>query len=45
MKKRRRNKKIFGFRWLNRTRHHMEARLIRRRKFYSRRKRTADFMS
>jgi len=44
MKRRRRNKKIFAFRWLNRTRHHMLSRVIRRRKFYSRRKRLNDFM-
>jgi len=43
MKRRRRNKKIFAFRWLNRTRHHMLSRIIRRRKFYSRRKRLNDF--
>lgn len=44
MKKRRGDKKIFGFRWLHRSRNPIEMRMIRRRKFYSRRKRIADFL-
>lgn len=44
-KKRRRDKKIFGFRWLYRTRNAIEPRLTRRRKFYSRCKRALDFVT
>lgn len=43
-KKRRSQKKIFGFRWLCRARNHQEDFVIRRRKFYSRCKRIYDFL-
>lgn len=45
MKKRRADKQIFGFRWWNRSRNHMEVRMLRRRKFYARRKRIEDFLA